>query len=86
MHCSTRPNADCHDKDVNCASWASIGECEKNSGFMVGTRAQPGSCLKSCNRCDLAQPAQASGNASGGGGSGSGVRQGGNRKIGTADF
>jgi prolyl 4-hydroxylase len=34
-----------------CLRWAAAGECAKNPEYMVGTRASPGSCRKSCNTC-----------------------------------
>ena len=52
---STRNVGDCIDVDDNCEYWNKLGECEKNANFMVGTPSNPGQCLKSCNRCDVAQ-------------------------------
>ncbi|GFR44577.1 hypothetical protein Agub_g5852 [Astrephomene gubernaculifera] len=43
----------CEDSDEMCPEWAESGECERNQGFMVGTRARPGKCVASCKRCDL---------------------------------
>lgn len=43
----------CEDLDELCYEWAESGECERNPTFMVGTRARPGKCVASCNRCDL---------------------------------
>ncbi|PUZ42685.1 hypothetical protein GQ55_9G601800 [Panicum hallii var. hallii] len=34
-----------------CPRWAAAGECARNPEYMVGTRASPGSCRKSCNTC-----------------------------------
>lgn len=45
----------CEDLDELCYEWAQAGECERNPNFMVGTRARPGHCIKSCNRCDITQ-------------------------------
>lgn len=56
----------CHDTRSECPMWAESGECEVNPGYMVGTHAQPGACLASCARCDLARKPAAS-NGSGGG-------------------
>lgn len=39
--------------DDLCPEWAEAGECTQNPTYMVGTRARPGKCLKSCRRCDL---------------------------------
>lgn len=44
---------ECEDTNDNCDAWAVTGECDKNPGFMVGTAAQPGACLKACSRCDI---------------------------------
>lgn len=44
----------CEDKSDQCSGWADGGECENNAGFMVGTKENPGNCLYSCQRCDLA--------------------------------
>ena len=43
----------CRDEDDMCPRWAAAGECAKNPEYMVGTRASPGSCRKSCNVCRL---------------------------------
>lgn len=43
----------CKDLSKSCPDWAQGGECESNPGFMVGQEGQPGTCLLSCNRCDL---------------------------------
>ncbi|KAL1565551.1 procollagen-proline 4-dioxygenase [Salvia divinorum] len=54
---STRMNltqsdyADCSDEDENCPGWAAMGECLKNSVFMVGSPDYYGTCRKSCNAC-----------------------------------
>ena len=37
----------CEDVKTECAGWASVGECEKNPGFMMGVESV-GSCSKSC--------------------------------------
>lgn len=39
--------------DDLCPEWAEAGECTQNPTYMVGTRARPGKCLKSCRRCEL---------------------------------
>lgn len=46
------PTGPCEDADANCQGWAASGECDKNPQFMVGTRANPGSCIKACGRCN----------------------------------
>ncbi|KAF5828965.1 hypothetical protein DUNSADRAFT_16745 [Dunaliella salina] len=43
----------CIDKNSMCKAWAETGECTSNPGYMVGDASKPGSCLLSCNRCDL---------------------------------
>lgn len=56
QHVQTMGNnpAGCADKDEEmCPSWAAAGECERNPVFMIGTRARPGQCLASCERCDV---------------------------------
>ena len=37
----------CEDVNTECAGWASVGECEKNPGFMMGIESV-GACSKSC--------------------------------------
>ncbi|KAL8534435.1 hypothetical protein ACS0TY_010447 [Phlomoides rotata] len=44
-------DAYCTDEDENCAGWASIGECERNALFMIGSPDYYGTCRKSCNAC-----------------------------------
>lgn len=44
----------CKDLNPKCGQWALSGECESNQGYMVGRADNPGSCLLSCERCDLA--------------------------------
>ncbi|KAL3650501.1 hypothetical protein CASFOL_006904 [Castilleja foliolosa] len=44
-------NGDCTDEDDNCPSWAAIGECLRNSVFMIGSPDYYGTCRKSCNAC-----------------------------------
>lgn len=39
--------------DDLCPEWVAAGECERNNGYMVGSRGRPGKCIKSCNRCDI---------------------------------
>lgn len=41
----------CVDNNPNCVRWASLGECAKNSVYMVGTSELPGYCRRSCNVC-----------------------------------
>ncbi|XP_011084431.1 probable prolyl 4-hydroxylase 12 isoform X1 [Sesamum indicum] len=50
---SDSDNADCTDEDDNCPRWASIGECQRNPIFMVGSPDYYGTCRKSCNACSL---------------------------------
>lgn len=42
---------DCTDEDENCPHWASLGECQRNSIFMIGSPDYYGTCRKSCNAC-----------------------------------
>ncbi|XP_047312851.1 probable prolyl 4-hydroxylase 7 [Impatiens glandulifera] len=42
---------ECIDHNSHCGQWAAVGECEKNSIYMVGSDDKPGYCRKSCNRC-----------------------------------
>lgn len=44
-------DADCTDEDENCPDWAAVGECQKNSVFMIGSPDYYGTCRKSCNAC-----------------------------------
>ncbi|KAK6117623.1 hypothetical protein DH2020_048638 [Rehmannia glutinosa] len=44
-------DADCTDEDENCSRWAAIGECQRNSIFMIGSPDYYGTCRKSCNAC-----------------------------------
>ncbi|XP_031098102.1 probable prolyl 4-hydroxylase 4 [Ipomoea triloba] len=41
----------CTDSNENCERWAALGECTKNSEYMVGTPDLPGYCRKSCKKC-----------------------------------
>ncbi|KAL2542073.1 putative prolyl 4-hydroxylase 12 [Abeliophyllum distichum] len=41
----------CTDEDENCPHWASLGECQRNSIFMIGSTDYYGTCRKSCNAC-----------------------------------
>ncbi|XP_075489161.1 putative prolyl 4-hydroxylase 4 [Primulina tabacum] len=41
----------CTDSDANCERWASLGECNKNPEYMVGSSDLPGYCRKSCKVC-----------------------------------
>lgn len=42
---------ECTDEDDNCPSWASLGECQRNPVFMIGSPDYYGTCRKSCNAC-----------------------------------
>ena len=42
---------ECIDEDANCPRWAALGECQRNSVFMVGSPDYYGTCRKSCNAC-----------------------------------
>ncbi|KAI4351716.1 hypothetical protein L6164_006044 [Bauhinia variegata] len=42
---------ECTDEDDRCLSWASMGECERNPVFMIGSPDYYGTCRKSCNAC-----------------------------------
>ncbi|GER27018.1 2-oxoglutarate (2OG) and Fe(II)-dependent oxygenase superfamily protein [Striga asiatica] len=44
-------DADCTDEDDNCPQWAAIGECQRNSVFMIGSPDYYGTCRKSCDAC-----------------------------------
>ncbi|KAH6770888.1 hypothetical protein C2S52_015691 [Perilla frutescens var. hirtella] len=44
-------DADCTDEDESCPDWAAVGECQKNSVFMIGSPDYYGTCRKSCNAC-----------------------------------
>ncbi|GAB4820202.1 hypothetical protein N2152v2_007248 [Parachlorella kessleri] len=46
---------------AECEAWALAGECTKNPGYMIGTIAKLGNCLRSCDRCDLHLAAQKKG-------------------------
>lgn len=41
----------CADHNPSCERWASLGECSKNSEYMLGTSDLPGYCRRSCNVC-----------------------------------
>mmetsp|Transcript_26898 Transcript_26898/g.58722 ORF Transcript_26898/g.58722 Transcript_26898/m.58722 type:complete len:357 (-) Transcript_26898:792-1862(-) len=45
--------ADLHDQ---CQHWASVGECEKNPGYMTGSNSGQGMCRKSCKACTVCKP------------------------------
>ena len=51
----------CDDADDLCEDWAAAGECKRNVNYMVGDRARPGKCIKSCGRCDLVRNTGAEG-------------------------
>lgn len=42
---------ECTDEDENCPKWASIGECQRNPIYMIGSPDYYGTCRKSCNVC-----------------------------------
>ena len=42
---------ECTDEDENCPKWASIGECQRNPIYMIGSPDYSGTCRKSCNVC-----------------------------------
>ncbi|KAH0467367.1 hypothetical protein IEQ34_004605 [Dendrobium chrysotoxum] len=42
---------ECTDEDDNCRQWAAMGECQRNSVYMLGTPDYYGSCRKSCGVC-----------------------------------
>ncbi|KAH9603500.1 hypothetical protein KSS87_010016 [Heliosperma pusillum] len=44
-------NSDCTDEDESCPKWAALGECQRNSVFMVGSPDYYGTCRKSCQVC-----------------------------------
>ncbi|KAL1543173.1 putative prolyl 4-hydroxylase 4 [Salvia divinorum] len=41
----------CSDSNENCERWASLGECNKNPEYMIGSSDLPGYCRKSCKVC-----------------------------------
>lgn len=43
--------SDCSDEDESCPKWAAIGECQRNSVFMIGSPDYYGTCRKSCSAC-----------------------------------
>ena len=43
----------CEDRNTLCDQWAMEGECERNKGFMIGTRNHPGECLLACDKCEM---------------------------------
>ncbi|XP_062194222.1 probable prolyl 4-hydroxylase 6 [Phragmites australis] len=42
---------ECTDEDDRCFSWATGGECDRNSVFMIGSPDYYGTCRKSCRAC-----------------------------------
>ncbi|XP_054787530.1 probable prolyl 4-hydroxylase 12 [Prosopis cineraria] len=42
---------ECTDEDDNCATWAAMGECQRNPVYMIGSPDYFGTCRKSCNAC-----------------------------------
>ncbi len=55
LHVGERdPPSWCRDtRPRQCEKWAGEGECEANAVWMVGTRKNPGHCLRSCDACHL---------------------------------
>ncbi|KAJ6351869.1 hypothetical protein OIU78_007707 [Salix suchowensis] len=41
----------CTDQNESCGRWAALGECTKNTEYMVGSEALPGYCRRSCKVC-----------------------------------
>ncbi|KAK1288913.1 hypothetical protein QJS10_CPB19g00861 [Acorus calamus] len=41
------------DDELLCPKWASLGECQKNPLYMVGSHASLGFCRKSCKLCSV---------------------------------
>lgn len=41
----------CTDSSENCERWASLGECNKNPEYMIGSSDLLGYCRKSCKAC-----------------------------------
>ncbi|CAB4262821.1 unnamed protein product [Prunus armeniaca] len=41
----------CADLNESCERWAALGECTKNSEYMVGSPDLPGYCRRSCKVC-----------------------------------
>ncbi|OWM74168.1 hypothetical protein CDL15_Pgr008479 [Punica granatum] len=41
----------CTDLNDSCERWAALGECTKNSEYMVGSAELPGYCRRSCKVC-----------------------------------
>ncbi|KAL7108379.1 hypothetical protein ACP275_06G108800 [Erythranthe tilingii] len=48
---SRSDGGDCTDEDESCSRWAAMGECQRNSVFMIGSPDYYGTCRKSCNAC-----------------------------------
>ncbi|KAF8369428.1 hypothetical protein HHK36_032563 [Tetracentron sinense] len=44
-------SSECTDEDENCPRWATLGECQRNPVYMIGSPDYYGSCRKSCNAC-----------------------------------
>eukprot|EP00193_Tetraselmis_chui_P006702 CAMPEP_0177754512 /NCGR_PEP_ID=MMETSP0491_2-20121128/2050_1 /TAXON_ID=63592 /ORGANISM="Tetraselmis chuii, Strain PLY429" /LENGTH=352 /DNA_ID=CAMNT_0019269903 /DNA_START=203 /DNA_END=1261 /DNA_ORIENTATION=- len=49
-----RKAGDCVDIDESCGYWSKTGECERNPVFMIGSAANPGQCMFSCDACHVA--------------------------------
>ncbi|CAK9322629.1 unnamed protein product [Citrullus colocynthis] len=44
-------NPACVDENEKCSAWANAGECEKNPGYMKGSKNELGYCRMSCKVC-----------------------------------
>ncbi|KAF8077496.1 hypothetical protein N665_1032s0007 [Sinapis alba] len=44
-------SGECSDEDESCGRWAELGECKKNTVYMIGSPDYFGTCRKSCNAC-----------------------------------
>ena len=41
----------CTDLNDSCERWAALGECTKNTEYMIGSPELPGYCRRSCKVC-----------------------------------
>ncbi|XP_042503352.1 probable prolyl 4-hydroxylase 6 [Macadamia integrifolia] len=48
---SESDSTDCSDEEDSCPQWATMGECQRNPVYMIGSPDYYGSCRKSCNAC-----------------------------------
>lgn len=48
---SESDGSECNDEHENCYQWASIGECQRNPLYMIGSADYYGTCRKSCKAC-----------------------------------